>query len=238
MGCRWCHTAFVAHSDDTVSGSDLRDRRVAAIECGDLSDNASLDALRAFVADDDYRVRVGALGSLARRGALDSEVVTTALGDPDGSVRQRAAQLAHQSVDDGGGDAINQALLTVLEDPTPLCVVAALEAIASRGYLGALDRVIDLATTAKDPLVMEEAVATLAMLGDERGLPAVLAATHGRPALRRRSVSALGAFDSDVVEEALDRLAEDRDWQVRQAVAMLRRGDVALEPPADWVDGD
>ena len=84
-----------------------------------------------------------------------------------------------------------------------------------------------VAETTTDPLVLEEAVATLGALGDPAGLPVVLAATEGRPALRRRTVAALGGFDGEAVEAALDRLAQDRDWQVRQAVAMLRR------PPLD-----
>jgi HEAT repeat protein len=210
---------------------------VAAIEAGGLTDAASLDALGGLISDDDPRVRIGALGSLARRRALSPSVIVSALDDPTPAVRQRAAQLAHLTNGDDDPE-LDEALLSALHDAIPLCVVAALEAIATRGGLGAVDRVIELATGAADPLVLEEAVATLASLGDRRGLPAVLAATHGRPALRRRSVSALGAFDGAEVEEALDRLAQDRDWQVRQAVAMLRRGDNDLEPPADWTDGD
>jgi len=35
-------------------------------------------------------------------------------------------------------------------------------------------------------------------------------------------VVALAAFDGPEVDEALDRAAEDRDWQVRQAAEDLR----------------
>jgi hypothetical protein len=36
---------------------------------------------------------------------------------------------------------------------------------------------------------------------------------------------ALANFEGDDIEEALDRAAADRDWQVRSAVELLRRND-------------
>jgi HEAT repeat protein len=72
-----------------------------------------------------------------------------------------------------------------------------------------------------DPLCREAAVAALGALGDESGLPAVLAATRDRPAIRRRAVLALAAFDGPEVDAALERALGDRDWQVRQAAEDL-----------------
>ncbi|MCB0991938.1 MAG: HEAT repeat domain-containing protein, partial [Acidimicrobiales bacterium] len=48
-----------------------------------------------------------------------------------------------------------------------------------------------------------------------------LAATNDKPAVRRRAALALAPFDGEAVEQALHRLLEDRDWQVRQAAEDL-----------------
>jgi HEAT repeat protein len=49
----------------------------------------------------------------------------------------------------------------------------------------------------------------------------VLAACDDKPAVRRRAVLALAAFDGPDVEERLRRALDDRDWQVRQAAEDL-----------------
>ena len=81
-----------------------------------------------------------------------------------------------------------------------------------------------------DPLCREAAVAALGALGDERGLPAILAATADKPAVRRRAVIALAPFDGPEVEAALRRALTDRDRQVRQAAEDL------LEPVRSCCD--
>ena len=60
-------------------------------------------------------------------------------------------------------------------------------------------------------------MASLGAIGDERGRDAVLAALADVPAVRRRAVVALAAFDGDEVDTALRARLGDRDWQVRQA---------------------
>jgi HEAT repeat protein len=56
-------------------------------------------------------------------------------------------------------------------------------------------------------------------------LPAVLRACTDKPAIRRRAVLALAAFDGVEVEQALQAALSDRDWQVRQAAEdVLRAG--------------
>jgi len=69
----------------------------------------------------------------------------------------------------------------------------------------------------EDALCREAAVAALGALGHERGRAAVLGGLRDRPAIRRRAVLALAAFEGDDVEAALERALDDRDWQVRQA---------------------
>ena len=69
----------------------------------------------------------------------------------------------------------------------------------------------------------EAAVAALGAIGDARGLPAILAATGDRPAVRRRAVLALAPFEGPEVTAALERARDDRDWQVRDAAELLLR---------------
>ncbi|MBT6092292.1 MAG: hypothetical protein HOH21_05625, partial [Acidimicrobiaceae bacterium] len=69
----------------------------------------------------------------------------------------------------------------------------------------------------EDALCREAAVAALGALGHERGRLAVLGGLRDRPAVRRRAVLALAAFEGDDVEAALKLSLDDRDWQVRQA---------------------
>ncbi|MDQ4067891.1 MAG: HEAT repeat domain-containing protein, partial [Actinomycetota bacterium] len=82
-----------------------------------------------------------------------------------------------------------------------------------------------VATGHHDPLCREAAVAALGAIGDEGGLPAILAATGDKPAVRRRAVIALAPFQGPEVDAALERALEDRDWQVRQAAEDLSAGD-------------
>ena len=49
----------------------------------------------------------------------------------------------------------------------------------------------------------------------------MLAACDDKPAIRRRAVLALAAFDGDDVEARLRAALTDPDWQVRQAAEDL-----------------
>ncbi len=76
-----------------------------------------------------------------------------------------------------------------------------------------------------NPLCREAAVAALGAIGARRALPSILAALEDKPAVRRRAVIALGAFDDPGAEEGLHRCLDDRDWQVRQAAEELLEDD-------------
>jgi HEAT repeat protein len=78
-----------------------------------------------------------------------------------------------------------------------------------------------MAAEHEDALCREAAVAALGAIGDEAGLPALLAATTDKPAVRRRAVLALAPFEGPDVDAALQRALTDRDWQVRQAAEDL-----------------
>jgi HEAT repeat protein len=178
-----------------------------------------VDTARAALADADPQVRQLGLGALERLRSLTDDEVSGALIDIDASVRRRAAILAAQRP--------GLSLLGALGDTDPTVVEAAAWACGEqeRADDAVLDRLIELATSAADPLVREASAAALGAIGDGRGLPAVLRACTDKPAIRRRAVLALAAFDGVEVEQALQAALSDRDWQVRQAAEdVLRAG--------------
>ena len=213
----------MTHDPATVSAVAPRERRLAIIAAGNRKNPDDLSSLRDALHDEDAFVRVAALGALAKRDSLTAVHVISALRDLSPEVRQRAAQTAKYVQGETETTALNDALRESLHDSIPLCVVSSLEALALREDTDSVEAIGRLVASHPDPLVVEEAVAALAEIGDVRGLPLILEAAEGKPALRRRVVAALGAFEGDEVEATLDRLEKDRDWQVRQAVAMLRR---------------
>jgi HEAT repeat protein len=189
------------------------DRRAVAA-AGHLGD---VTTARAGWASGDAVVRATALGALERLGQLDDSTLGDALGDDDPIVRRRAAEIAatHRAVD----------LLAALDDPDPRVVEVAAWACGEHESKRSdiVHRLVALATDSSEPLVREAAVASLGAIGDERGLPAIIAACTDKPAVRRRAVLALAPFDGDDVEATIERALEDRDWQVRQAAEDLLR---------------
>jgi len=172
------------------------------------------DALSA-TQDEDPAVRATALASLQRLGALPAAMLQAALADRSSAVRRRAAELAATRRD--------VSLLAALDDPEPTVVeMAAFAAGEQEGADPAvLARLAVLATRHRDALVREAAVAALGAIGHDDGLPAILAATTDKAAVRRRAIIALAPFDGPDVDAALERARADRDWQVRQAAEDL-----------------
>lgn len=191
-------------------------RRQAAI-AGHEGDEA---AARALLDDDDPAVRATALGALARAGAVRAVDVEHALADADVGVRRRACEEAVSVTDVD--------LVPLLADTDTSVVEAAAWALGERGAdaAAAVNALVDVSRNHDDALCREAAVAALGAIGDQRGLEAVLAAAAGdRPAVRRRAVVALAAFDGPEVEQALRTALDDRDWQVRQAAEDLLADD-------------
>ncbi len=195
---------------------DVARRREAAI-AGHRGDVA---AARAFLADPAPAVRATALGALARAGGLAPDDLAAGLADVAATVRARAAELcATWPGDEAPG------LASALADDDPRVVEAAAWASGERvppepGIVAPLATVV---TGHEDPLCREAAVAALGAIGDAEGLPAVLAATTDRPAVRRRAVLALAPFEGPEVDAAIARALTDRDWQVRQAAEDIGR---------------
>jgi HEAT repeat protein len=170
---------------------------------------------RAALADPDPTVRATAIGALERSGALTTADLHTALADPDATVRTRAAEAAHALADVD--------LAPVLEDDNwqvveKACWSAGERAGADDAVLARLDH---LARHHPEALVRESAVAALGAIGDPRGLPAILAATRDRPAVRRRAAIALAPFEQPEALDALRHFLDDRDWQTRQVAEDL-----------------
>lgn len=177
-----------------------------------------IDVAIAGLDADDPTVRATALGALERLAHLDDTAVVAALLDPELVVRRRAAEVAatHPDVD----------LLGALhDDDTRVVEVAAWacgEHESARDPI--VERLLELAADATEPLVRESAVAALGAIGDERAVDTIIAACADKPAVRRRAVLALSPFLTDPeVEATVDKALEDRDWQVRQAAEDLRR---------------
>jgi HEAT repeat protein len=191
---------------------DSSPRRAAAI-AGHAGDEAGA---RELLHHPDPVVRATALGALARLGRAGAGAVSAALADPSPEVRRRACQVA------AGVEGVD--LVPMLDDADAGVVEVAAWALGERAAArdDVVARLSTVATTHDDPLCREAAVAALGAIGDERGLPAILAATKDKPAIRRRAVIALAPFEGPDVDAALEAAMSDRDWQVRQAAEDLR----------------
>lgn len=201
-----------------MAASEVDRRRAVAI-AGHTGD---VDQARRGRTDDDPHVRAAAIGALERLEALADDDLEEALCDLDVAVRRRAVEIAarHPDVD----------LLGALNDDDPRVVEVAAWASGEHesNRVEIVDRLIELASSADDPLVRESAVAALGAIGDIRGLDAIIAGTADKPAVRRRAVLALAPFlgDDEIgrrIDATIDRALDDRDWQVRQAAEDLRR---------------
>ena len=185
----------------------------------------TLEALAGLVRDDaDPRVRAAALGALSRQpddAQLGAWVGAAA--DPDPSVRRRAAEVAPSFA--GSGGEVAGTLVGLLGDREVTVAEAAAWALGELAEAavaaGAVAALAGVAQAHGDALVREAAVAALGSLGDDGGREAVLAACRDKPAIRRRAVLALAAFEGPDVEAALQAALEDKDWQTRQAAEDL-----------------
>ncbi|HEV7523658.1 MAG TPA: HEAT repeat domain-containing protein [Acidimicrobiia bacterium] len=173
------------------------------------------------VDDPSATVRAVAIAALVRTAPrrLSTPVWRRTAHDTDPLVRRRSAEVAPKL----GRAAPCVVLVELLTDADAWVAEAAAYAIgehpnATRAAIAALVRTASAHT---DPLVREAAVAALGAQGDPTTLAAVLAACDDKPAIRRRAVLALAAFDGDEVEARLQRALTDPDWQVRQAAEDL-----------------
>jgi HEAT repeat protein len=162
---------------------------------------------------------------LALRGAVRQSLVTLddwhdALDDADLDVRREAlAQIAYVEMND---QRLFERMVQLLDDADALVVDAAVFALAEHHFTGAVARLCEVATSHDDARCRESAVAALGAIGDDRGRAAVLAALDAKAPVRRRAIVALTNFEGPDIDAALERAAQDRDWQVRAAVMQLK----------------
>lgn len=198
-----------------MTTSDEPRRRRAVALAGHQGDVA---AARTALADPAPSVRATAIGALDRLDALSAGDLTAALADPSPIVQRRACEAVADLPGDGP-PSLRGALAS--DDSTVVEVAAWASGERQPPEPGIVATLAGLATNHDDALVREAAVAALGSIGDEAGLPAILAATGDKATVRRRAVIALAPFEGTEVDEALARAREDRDWQVRQAAEDL-----------------
>ena len=202
-----------------------------------LAEDAVETLLRAGFAQGDDHVRILIAGLrapaarqriLALRGALRQSLVgppewLAALEDPSREVRRDALNLlAHAELE---GSAVLEAVVARLGDEDPLVVDGAAFALGEHLVVEAVDALCAVAGAHEDARCRESAVAALGAIGDDRARPAILAALEDKAPVRRRAIVALANFEGPDIDEALERAASDRDWQVRAAVDQLGRGE-------------
>ena len=152
---------------------------------------------------------------------MSAPIWRRAAHDADARVRRRAAEVAPKL---GRAATVRACSSSCSRDDDAWVAEAAAYAIGEHPRPSRRRdrrRWSNAATAHADPLVREAAVAALGAQGDPATLPAVLAACDDKPAIRRRAVLALAAFEGDEVEARLQRRADDPDWQVRQAAEDL-----------------
>ncbi len=189
---------------------DVIERRLGAAGAAFLGDP---DSARVALADPDAKVRAAAISALVRLGAAMQSQVDQAITDPDPLVRRRVCELANRLPDTD--------FSPLLDDPADSVVEAAVYALGETGATQTTDRLDHVAREHPDPLCREAAVAALGAIGAPSGKAAILSALDDVPAVRRRAIVALAAFDGADVETALRTHLSDRDWQTRQAAAEI-----------------
>jgi HEAT repeat protein len=196
---------------DDVAPSQAQ-RRLVAIRRGQAA-LAGLrgdeDTARALLGDPEPTVRAAAFAALCRLGAAREDDAASALADASPWVRRSALEQ--------GAALPGRGALGLLDDPDASVVEAACYALGELGLADATDRLARIARDHSDPLCREAAVAAIGAIGDRTGLGALLDALEDAPAIRRRAVVALAAFEGPEVDAALRARLGDRDWQVRQA---------------------
>ncbi len=233
--------AAVRATADGPSSSTILRRRIASV-AGHIEDEQA--ARRAFD-DPAAPVRASGLVALIRMKRLTKLDFHTALADESPLLRSRLCETAglisaaepqpattrHDRVPPSQEDVL-AGLSRLLDDPVPAVVEAACFGIGEATTASSGDdaepatdelvsKLSQISRNHPDLLCRESAVAALGSIGAPDGLSAVIEAMGGKPALRRRAIVALAAFDHAEASAAVERALSDRDWQVRQAAEDL-----------------
>lgn len=197
------------------------DREVLLLTAGFGTTPGFEDTLLEGFSSSEPRWRILALRGLVRQSLVTSAQWLAALRDPNDDVRREALhQLAYSDVVDV---AVLDQAITLLSDPHPLVVEACVFVCGEHEILKTVEELCRIASDHDDARCRESAIAALGSLGDERGLATILSSLEDKPPVRRRAIVALSNFEGPEVDAALERAADDRDWQVRAAVGQLGR---------------
>lgn len=176
---------------------------------------------RQQLGSDDGAVRASAVSALARMGALSIPDLLAALADGAPEVRCRALSALPARWSGRVADDVHLLGMLHDDDAVVLEVACFVAGECEPSPPGVVDRLIEICTGHDDPLCRESAVAALGSLGDPSAVGAVLSACRDKVTIRRRAVLALAAFEGDEVDSMLRSMADDVDWQVRQAAEEL-----------------
>ena len=113
-------------------------------------------------------------------------------------------------------------VVELLDDPDALVVDAAAFALGEHAYVLGVERLCVIARDHDDARCRESAIASLGAIGDDRARAVILAAFSDKAPIRRRAIVALANYEGPDIDAALEAASEDKDWQVRSAVAQLR----------------
>ncbi len=174
--------------------------------------------------DKDPKVREAALSSLEKLGKLSEKTLSKFISDPSPEVRKRVVELLAKRPD--------KIPFNVFNDKDPLVIETACWAAGEKENPTEklINKLCAIANGHTDQLCREAAVAALGATGSPLGLETILEALKDKPAIRRRAVIALAAFDDPKVEEALKKSLDDRDWQVRQIAEDLLDANRVISP--------
>jgi HEAT repeat protein len=189
-----------------------RVRMAAAEALGKSGEKRAIPALEAALKDNDYLVRLSAIGALGRLYPLP---MLKALGGEDGQGRREAAQALGQV----GEARVVEPLMAVLADESPMVTIAA---VSSLGQLADKRATPALVAILHDGSPQERmAVArALGQLADERAVePLIKSLSDQHPKARRRAALVLGKLGSSAAVEPLIELLTDHDSQIRMAGA-------------------
>jgi len=166
------------------------------------------------------RHRVLALRGLVRLSLMTNALWREVLKDVDVNVRRDALQqLAHSELEDA---SLLDDVIAMLDEDDALVVDAAAFALSEHLYVPAVVPLCITAGEHDDARCRESAIASLGAIGDDRARATIIAALQDKPPIRRRAVVALSNFEGPDIDAALEEAGEDKDWQVRSAVAQLR----------------
>jgi len=174
--------------------------------------------------DGDAKVRGAALSSLEKLGKLSRKILEKSFCDASPEVRKRAIELLVKRPE--------EIPLNAFDDEDSLVVETACWAAGEKENQTheLINQLCFIADSHTDQLCREAAVAALGSIGSPLGLETVLEALKDKPAIRRRAVIALAAFDDPKVDEALKKSLNDRDWQVRQIAEDLLDASRVISP--------